>query len=218
MKNINIKAVFWIFIIFASGVFYFCFDKTLFQEKNNTFVLVKEIIKIASNIMVYFSFLSIIFNKYLWKYPIFSWKNWLVKVPNLNGTWTGETISSWIDPKRKEKLNPIPTTLVINQTLIKINCIIYTDESKSKSILSDFIYDEENNEVELVYNYKNIPKTSIRERSEIHFGTAKLEILNKKLKGVYWTDRKTIGDLNLVFNKREKVKENVAIGNHPMKV
>lgn len=45
----------------------------------------------------------------------------------------------------------------------------------------------------------NTPKAEVRHRSEIHYGTAMLYVDNPKvLKGQYFTDRKSTGDM--VFN------------------
>ncbi|MBL4664165.1 MAG: hypothetical protein JKY22_11575 [Flavobacteriaceae bacterium] len=50
----------------------------------------------------------------------------------------------------------------------------------------------------------NTPKPSVRERSEIHYGTTRLEFKGFKvneLEGEYWTSRETTGELKLKKKK-----------------
>lgn len=52
----------------------------------------------------------------------------------------------------------------------------------------------------LIYTYLNEPDAVVRERSQIHYGSARLLIDNsaKLMNGNYWTDRKSIGTIRLL--------------------
>jgi hypothetical protein len=143
----------------------------------------------------------LLFKKYLWKCKIL--KRWLVLVPNLNGIWKGVIHSNWINLEREEKDSTIETTLSIKQSLFHISCIMKSNEMKSNSITANFIIDESNQILKLSYVYISEPNQNIRDRSQIHYGTIMFDILQSEnnkieLKGNYWTDRKTIGTINLV--------------------
>lgn len=149
--------------------------------------------------------LSGLFCMHLWKYKIFH--NWLVLVPNLSGKWEGYIFSDWIDESTGEPLPPISTTLIIKQNLFKTSCVIKTGESSSHSIVSNFLIDEENQVLKLVYIYQNEPKQNIQDRSRMHYGSTVLNIYIRKdscvLDGYYWTNRNTSGQLNFTRQTKE---------------
>lgn len=75
--------------------------------------------------------------------------------------------------------------------------LLKTEESSSKAISAKII--DRDGENVLTYTYINRPKTEVRDRSEIHYGTAILSITDNYeiLEGVYYTDRNTAGDMVL---------------------
>jgi hypothetical protein len=88
----------------------------------------------------------------------------------------------------------LEATLEIHQTLLTISIVLHTGESKSKSITAsiEIILGEK----QLTYCYLNTPNASVRNRSDIHYGTAMLCVDDvNKLKGQYFSDRKTTGDI-----------------------
>ena len=124
---------------------------------------------------------SIIYERWLWKL------NPLESTPVLYKKYTGSLISSYDNIERNAELE-------IKQTLLTIQIILITGESKSKSITSTI--DNILGETILTYCYLNTPNANVRDRSEIHYGTAMLCVDNpRKLTGQYFTDRKTIGDI-----------------------
>mgnify|MGYP000904884238 CR=1 FL=1 len=128
--------------------------------------------------------LACLYEKWLWKY------NPLEKTPVLSKYYIGMIKSSNDNIERKANLQ-------IKQTLFSIQIFLTTTESKSKSISSSI--DDVFGEQQLTYCYINNPNAEVRQRSEIHYGTAMICIENPKvLKGQYFTDRKTTGDM--VFN------------------
>lgn len=125
-----------------------------------------------------------IYEKWLWRY------NPLQKMPVLSKKYTGTLKSSYDNIEREASLQ-------IRQTLFSIQIILTSGESKSKSISSSL--DDILGEQQLTYCYLNTPNAEVRHRSEIHYGTAMICVDNPQvLKGQYFTDRKTIGDM--IFN------------------
>ncbi|MEY4066519.1 MAG: hypothetical protein RIR26_2727 [Pseudomonadota bacterium] len=169
----------------------------------------------ALSIMSIFAFGFI---KWFWKIPFLP--EWLVPIPNLNGTWTGQLHSTWVHPETKERIGPIPVALVIDQTFLRCTCTLYTKESSSISYESGFVIGDDNSK-RLSFNYTNTAKVVHRERSQTHNGTALLKIVNhphRALEGEYWTTRKTTGDILLKFEtkkKWEKVPDSFSHPNEP---
>jgi hypothetical protein len=147
-----------------------------------------------------YAFVALIFTKWLWRCKFFA--DWLVKVPDLQGTWRGELKSDWIDPKTNQGIPPVPITLVIRQTFSNISCILMTKESSSYSTTANINAESNNENLFLTYNYTNRPKATLRDRSAIHDGAAVLKIVRtpkRILEGEYWTSRKTRGEITLHF-------------------
>lgn len=121
------------------------------------------------------------FERWLWKFfPFFS-------VPILKRRYAGVIKSSCDNIERKAELE-------IKQTFLSVKVTLKSNESKSNSISASI--DEFLGEQQLTYCYLNTPKAEFRHRSEMHFGTAMLEITKDgTLKGTYYTDRKTYGDM-----------------------
>lgn len=185
MKNIKSSVAFNILI---GIVIITCIFKFLITERDE--MNIAFAIDCFSTSVTICTLVSILFCSYLWKLKFF--KSWFVQIPNLNGTWKGTLISTW------EGSNPIDITLEIKQSLFKISCVMITSESKSESISCDYIIDEDNQKNKLTYIYINKPKSIHRDRSAIHYGSVILEIDKNTLNGSYWTDRKTIGDIELI--------------------
>lgn len=143
---------------------------------------------ISINIVVW-----IIFIKWLWKYRLFY--PWLVQVPDLSGKWAGEIRSNYPGADA-----PIPVAIDISQSFLNIQVRIQTEESKSFSIASSFNIDYERGQQQLFYTYLNTPKASVRDRSEIHYGSVILNFEGRavnNLEGEYWTSRNTTGEIQL---------------------
>ncbi len=147
-------------------------------------------------------FLWSIFKKWLWKYLIFN--NWLVMIPDLNGSWSGTLQSTWIDNTTNKPIPQIETTAIIRQDLSTITIDFSTNEMESRSIIAEISLHPHRRVTEINYIYQSDPDAVVKHRSEIHYGAAKL-IYNKNskgetLKGDYWTDRKTTGTITLKRN------------------
>jgi hypothetical protein len=135
-----------------------------------------------------------IFIKWVWKWRLFY--PWLVQVPNLSGQWKGFLKSNW----EGGKLDPIPTEMIITQSFLHIQIKIKTGESESYSVGTSFDIDKERGVSRLFYSYFNTPKSEIRDRSKMHFGTSLLNFYGFNidiLEGEYWTSRETTGGIKL---------------------
>lgn len=133
-----------------------------------------------------------LFVSWAWKWKLF--QGWLVPFPCLSGKWLGEIISTY-----NSENNSIPVEVVIKHHFFNIQIKIKTNESSSISTCGSFDIDEDRGLKQLIYSYQNNPKATVRERSEIHYGTTRLEINDDTniLEGEYWTSRKTTGDIIL---------------------
>lgn len=134
-------------------------------------------------------FISLIYSQFLWKYNPFE------KTPKLFGEYEAQFISTYDKKKRKMKFE-------IKQDLLSTRIYIKTKESQSESITSSLRKKQDG--WQLIYTYENVPNSKEREHSEIHFGTCTLNIANNKIEnGFYYTDRKTIGDIeNIILLKK----------------
>ena len=157
-------------------------------------------LKLIPTAITIYAFIGVIFVKWIWRWPIF--QGWLIKIPDLQGTWRGELKSDWINPETHQPIPPIPVILVIRQTFSNINCTLMTKESSSYSTTASINAAVNGEELYLTYNYTNRPKATLRDRSAIHDGAAILKIIKqpeRTLEGEYWTSRKTRGDITLKF-------------------
>jgi hypothetical protein len=136
-----------------------------------------------------------VFDRLLWKIPILH--PWFVPNPNLNGTFKGNLQSSWVDPTTDLRKSLIDTFVVVRQTAFTIHIRLYTAESESISLSSSFIKSDDGSQY-LMCMYRNEPKQSARSQSPIHYGSCSLKISHNHLQltGMYWTDRKTVGDMS----------------------
>ncbi len=155
------------------------------------------------------AFLVTAFITWAWKFRVFRIKQWLVRTPDLNGTWTGRIQSTWKDAETGRKPAPIPAVLTIKQTLFTLSCVIRTEEMMSRSFAASFVIDDENQIADICYSYTSVPNQQVIERSRQHSGTARLEIDEsgeRTLCGEYWSDRKTTGNLEFTFWKEQQVR------------
>jgi len=64
------------------------------------------------------------FVSYAWKWRIF--RGWLVPFPDLNGTWEGTIQTTWKNLETGEIPGPIPVTLTVKQSFIRMSCVMRT--------------------------------------------------------------------------------------------
>ena len=83
----------------------------------------------------------------------------------------------------------------IKQTLLKVKVKTYTDMNSSTSVMGSII--KENEEYVLFYSYITNPDINVNRDNPMQIGTCRMELNknNVRIKGHYWTNRMTGGDL-----------------------
>jgi hypothetical protein len=121
--------------------------------------------------------------------------------PDCNGTWCGHLVSTWIDPKTGQSPPPIRVSIWIRQTLFATSVKMRTGESGSYSTHCWLQADQDAGRFKVNYVYTNEPTAVVQDRSTQHDGTCSLELdldLDpERLTGIYYTARKTSGDMEL---------------------
>ena len=147
----------------------------------------------------------------LWR-PIWRLFPWIEKrtFPDLTGTWKGHLVSTWIDPATGQPKAPIPTTVTITQGLFATTVRLQTGESTSYSVRCLLEPYPDAGRFRIWYSYNNDPKAQYRYRSSPHQGIAWLEMDYDgdpdHLVGMYYTERKTSGDLDVRRPPRRRDK------------
>jgi len=153
-----------------------------------------RLLKPAPMVLTIVSVAVFAFNRWLWKSSILY--PWFVSDPNLSGTFKGVLQSSWVDSTTGTMKSPIDIFAIVRQTAFTIHIRLYTVQSESVSLASSFVKSDDGRQ-DLMFTYRNEPKQSKRPQSSIHYGGTKLKISHdhQHLAGTYWTDRKTVGDM-----------------------
>lgn len=213
MKNMKIKNYVYMLVIVSAvaWIFFAIKDGADLSDFKAFFKLVPNVVTVD---MIFIGF----FIKFGWKAKIF--QGWLVPFPDLNGTWIGYIHSDWVDPNTNERVKPIPTMLTVYQTFLETNCIMRTGEMKSYSIAEGFNINTEQQLKQLSYIYTSKTRTLVSDRSPQHDGAMVFDIIgadSKKLKGKYWTERKTKGEIVLEFHSKKRLDEMPEFtGKHPV--
>ena len=137
------------------------------------------------------------YNKYLWKYSVCSF---LVKAPNLNGTYTGEIAYNYNSRDNIKKC-----TLEIKQiaSKIQISCVFFTDgENTTKSYDVEAFFKFDGMRKFLYYYYTNEGSNRSNDTLNQHNGFAIFEIKKDEKKrhfldGRYFTNRETQGAIRV---------------------
>ena len=127
---------------------------------------------------------------------------WLVKRPDLRGTWRVEVKSSYTKPETGESV-PIVCYMGVEQTLSKLQMHLMTPESESWFIADTVRSSPSGNGYQVIGVYTNEPTIHLRNEriSEMHQGAIILETHGEQVRPVtltakYWTDRKTTGTMD----------------------
>jgi hypothetical protein len=143
------------------------------------------------------------YDHFIWRWPRIGRQ--ISRRPHIRGTWRGTLASNWEDPRTGRQIDPDPEVyLVVRQTFWSISGNLITKESKSCSTTAT-IEDDGCGQYQFVAQYRNTPRASVRDRSEVHHGSFKLDIGGEpadRLEGYYWTDRNTMGELE--FDRRAR--------------
>jgi len=213
MKHLNAKRMsLALFVVFAV-----CFILVAFLEGKDVTDLWTAL-KIAYKTIPPVLLVAGFFVSYAWRWKIFH--DWFVPFPDLNGTWQGVIQTTWVNPETGKAPSPIPVTLTIQQSFIKISCVMRTAEMTSRSYLAGFWLDNDEQVRMLGYSYHGKPLPTVADRSQPHEGTVVFEMVGRpvsKLKGIYWTARKTTGEVELTFRGQDKLDEFPNdLGKHPI--
>lgn len=213
MKNLNLKTFsFAIFGLFATS---FCLVALLsdvgVSDLWSALVLGYKAIPLVLVVVGFFV-------SYMWRWRVF--RGWLVPFPDINGTWEGALQTTWQDPKTGAVPAAIPVILTVKQSFTKISCVMRTAEMTSRSFLADFWLDGDEQVRMLGYCYHSSPLPTVQHRSQPHDGTVVFEVVGtpvNKLKGTYWTGRKTTGEVTLTFRNNARLDEFPNdLGKHPV--
>lgn len=129
--------------------------------------------------------LIVVYEQRLWK------KNPWSGVPQLAAHYKGIVKSNYNGSVIRN------VELDIKQTFLTVHVTCCSEESRSSSFCASLEKVSED-EFRLAYSYFNHPKIEVRKQSELHYGTAILFVEpSGVLRGQYYTDRKTAGDMEL---------------------
>ena len=181
----------------------------LIQEwcKNNSYLTqINEYVGIFSTVgLIGLTFLFL--NHFGWKWSIFKW---LIDIPNLNGRYKGELISSFTNipgqPIAKDCI------LEIKQTATSLHIFSYygdkgTNIQSSRAYsVSEEIIKEPNGLFKIFYIFTNEPNT-LQTKLNNHLGTATFLYYPdiKTLDGDYYNKRQNIGTIKVTFEQKELI-------------
>lgn len=143
-------------------------------------------IDIISYTITISTFLTIGFERFMWKWKLFRIFN---KQLDISGVY--EAIIRYTHGKGGVK----KVDVKIKQTFLTVNIELKSDEITSNSITAEII--NENGKNILYYTYITNPKAEYEENNPINRGTTRLIVEETEMAGKYWTGVKTTGDLTL---------------------
>lgn len=203
MTNLNFRSALWLLVALSAMAWVvFAWISGLDLSK------VADFFSVVPKVVTVDSIIATVFIKWGWRFKFF--RDWLVPFPDLTGTWVGSIRSHWIDPQTNEPLEPIPVMLTIKQSFFHISCVMQTAEMRSDSYSEGFRIDSDRQLRQLAYTYTSRPSLAVSKRSSPHDGTTVFNIMEKpsrKLKGRYWTERKTTGEIELIFKTSDLLEE-----------
>lgn len=137
-----------------------------------------------------------LFDRFAWPWRV--WQGWLVRRPNLKGTWRVTL--------RPVGGQPIDGFMVVRQTLTSLSLRLLTAESASVTVASNIML-EPDGTAALAAVYRADPRLGVRDRSQIHYGALYATLSAApplEVVGHYWTDRNSSGELRL-HSRRERL-------------
>lgn len=138
----------------------------------------------------------------LWLWETFLWRLSLsqrlrLAPRDVRGTWVGTLTPLTSGGELSTSSDPKTVYLVIRQTATTVKTVLLTDASRSVSSLASINSDDET--ASLAYLYSGLADLRHRHRSPIHNGSCSRSITGvpvTRLKGWYWTDRNSQGELD----------------------
>ena len=141
----------------------------------------------------------------LWLWPLRILYPWFVDRPDLRGTWQASFVSSYVRPGESEPVGPVEALFVIRQTFSSLHIRMLTAESSSNTVRATVSREPDGSHL-ILGIYENRPREEVSHRSAMHVGAMWLTgdgRLPDTLRGFYWTNRATRGDLTLKSRGRE---------------
>ncbi len=147
-----------------------------------------------------------LWNRFVWFLPM---SQRLGLAPrDIRGTWQGTLTSLWTDPESDSQPDPKTAYLVVRQTASTVSAILLTNQAKSVSSLASVR--SADGTASLNYFYLSSPDIQHEDHSRMHHGSCSLSITGskpKRLKGRYWTDRDSRGELDFTIRSSQKVED-----------
>ena len=136
------------------------------------------------------------FDRHVWRWRLLQ-RFGRLSVPDLNGHWSGEIDSSFIEADIKTTAK-----LTILQRWSTMLVALQTSESSSRSTVGA-LRAREIDSPELTYTYVSEPRGRATDTMQMHRGTCVLRLKGDVLQGTYYTGRGrgTVGELKLVRTK-----------------
>ena len=138
-----------------------------------------------------------LFDRWAWKQRLL--QGWFVNRPILVGDWNFNIRSLWTDPQTDGTPDPIEAKVTIRQTYTQLHLRLETPESSGDFVASRIVAKDDGT-YQITGMFRNQPRISIQDRSRTHLGALVLDVLGEpsspsELKGHYWTDRGTSGEI-----------------------
>jgi len=150
---------------------------------------------------------AVVFDRWLWKLSAF--KGWLVKTPDIAGTWRASLRTTWTSAGSTGPEPPIEGFLAVHQTFTSLRMRLMTSQSVSH-LLGAQVTRAADGSCTIAVVYRNEPSIAKRGSSPIHHGAMLLYVPSRKgaaIKGTYWTDRATSGDIELSDRAKEIIDD-----------
>lgn len=137
----------------------------------------------APSAFAVFGIMYAVFRRFVWLWPLL-YRARLVKIPNLNGKWSGALRSSFDDYEKE-----YPVTIIIEQSWTHIRIRLTTEQSSSYSVAASLKTDGPEG-ISLIYVYQNQPRVIAQPGMEMHWGTNTLILEeHNRLEGDYFTSK-----------------------------
>ncbi|KAB8033587.1 hypothetical protein [Fluviispira multicolorata] len=163
----------------------------------------KELISIILSSITIAILFKYLFTKFIWKYIPYSFK--LFGVPYLEGDWEGSIETTYQENESSNLSKNKDINVKITQPDIFIIKVTLSTNGSISHSYGEYIEVKEDGSIYLNYSYCNDQDATVREKSPIHYGSARCKLEIKEdllnLNGNYWTDRKTTGVIRLQKRK-----------------
>ena len=125
---------------------------------------------------------------------------WSCRADDQAGNWEFVIDSLWVDPQTGYSPDPIEAQVVIRQTYTQLHLHPEMLESSGDFLASKIIMKDDGT-YRIFGAFENRPCVAIQDMSRTHLGALVLDVIGDpslpcKLRGSYWTDRGTRGEMH----------------------